>query len=147
MLKNVLILVICAAFLAGIACGPAATPNTNTGRPNGNVNSNMTNLPEGLSTQPITPSGNSTPGIPDPANVNKLPKGATPTPGIPDPATLGKPLPKGATPTPGIPSPEELKKMRERTVSNSEVSGPSMQRSADVPNSGDSRSRKVNKKP
>jgi hypothetical protein len=144
MLNKILLVLACAGFLAGIACGPAAeTPNSN--RPNTNVNIDPKNLPPGLSASPIAPSGNSTPGIPDPANANKFTKGPTPIPGIPD--DPGKPLPKGATPTPGIPSEEEIRKMRSRTVSNSEVQNPGARTTTDAPTSGDSRSRKVNKKP
>ncbi len=65
-------------------------------------------MPAGLSTAPVQPSGNSTPGIP-PVIAN-LPKGATPTPGIPDPATLKKPMKPGVTPTPGIPDAATLRK-------------------------------------
>ena len=85
-----------------------ANANANVGV--GAVNLDPNNLPEGLSTTPIQPSGNSTPGIPDPANANKVPAGGTPTPGIPDPANLRKPFKPGATPTPGIPDPETLRK-------------------------------------
>jgi hypothetical protein len=144
MLKKVLLALTCAGFLAGIACQPAETPNSNRSS-NANVNIDPKNMPPGLSASPIAPSGNSTPGIPDPASANKFTKGPTPIPGIPD--DPGKPLPKGATPTPGIPSEEEIKKMRSRTVSNSEVQNPNMRTTTDVPSSGDSRSRKVNKKP
>jgi hypothetical protein len=97
--------------------------NTNTAGV-GNVAVDANNLPEGLSTTPIQPSGNSTPGIPDPANANKLPVGGTPTPGIPDPANLRKPFKPGATPTPGIPSPEEMRRQMQRN--NSNVSGETM---------------------
>ena len=98
-----------------------ACPSANA--PNGNAvsNSNSANLPPEFSNKPITPSGNSTPGIPDAnsANISNVPKGATPTPGIPDPKTIGKtPVPKGATPTPGIPDPETLKKQMNRTITN-----------------------------
>jgi len=97
------------------ACSSATAPNGNSAN-NPNANG-QTNVPPEFSTKPVTPSGNSTPGIPDPnsANVNIMNKGATPTPGIPDPKTVGKtPVPKGATPTPGIPSPEEIKRQMNR---------------------------------
>lgn len=106
-------------FLVGLsaACSTATAPGSNSAR-NPNANG-QTNIPPEFSTQTITPSGNATPGIPDPnaANLSNVPKGATPTPGIPDPKSIGKtPVPKGATPTPGIPSPEELKKQMNRTL-------------------------------
>lgn len=147
MSKKFLFVIVCTLFLlAGIACQPSATPNSNAAnKTNGNVNIDPNHLPEGLSASPLPPSSNSTPGIPDPANANKMPTSGTPTPGIPDPKTLGKPLPKGATPTPGIPSPEELRKALNRQVSNSEVQNPNAPRT-DVPTSGDSRSRKVGTK-
>lgn len=103
-------------------------------------------MPAGLSTSPVQPGGTPTPGIPDPANVNKLPQGGTPTPGIPDPKSLGKPLPKGATPTPGIPSEAEMKRQMNQPSNVNMQAAPSM-RDTSPPTSGDSRSRKVGKKP
>lgn len=85
------------------ACSTPETTNTNT---SANVKTiDEANLPEGFSNKPITPSGNSTPGIPDPSNINVKPNpNGTPTPGIPDPGNVNvKPNPKG-TPTPGIPA-------------------------------------------
>jgi hypothetical protein len=117
MLRNILIITVCLAFGAGLAC--SSTPDANSANA-------PTNLPEGFSTNQITPGGTPTPGIPDPSNidVNNPPKGATPTPGIPDPKDAGKPLPKGATPTPGIPSEEELRKMANTPRSLDEVNNP-----------------------
>jgi hypothetical protein len=111
-------------FLAVLmpACSTAPSGNSNSVS---NANSaTQANIPPEFQAKPVTPSGNSTPGIPDPSsvNMNSLPKGATPTPGIPDPAALKKPVPKGATPTPGIPPPEELKKQMNRTLNNANVS-------------------------
>ncbi|HEY8559021.1 MAG TPA: hypothetical protein VIL74_01360 [Pyrinomonadaceae bacterium] len=110
-------------FLTALApaCSTAPVANSNSA----NINSpNQANIPPEFQAKPITPSGNATPGIPDPStvNINSVPKGATPTPGIPDPKTIGKtPMPKGATPTPGIPSPEELKRQMNRTISNANI--------------------------
>ncbi|HEY0462321.1 MAG TPA: hypothetical protein VGC97_24525 [Pyrinomonadaceae bacterium] len=109
-------------FLVAIvsACTSANAPGGNTVS---NSNS-ATNIPPEFSNKPVTPSGNSTPGIPDPStvNVNRMPTGTTPTPGIPDPKTIGKtPVPKGATPTPGIPDPETLKKQMNQTIKNANV--------------------------
>lgn len=93
------------------ACGSGSPDsNANQSAGIGNTNIDANNLPPGLSTSPIPPSANTTPGIPDPKNANSLPKGATPTPGIPDPQTLRKPFKPGATPTPGIPDPETLRR-------------------------------------
>jgi hypothetical protein len=113
-------------FLAALvpACSTASAPSGNSNSANANT-ANQANIPPEFQVKPITPSGNSTPGIPDPnaVNMNSVPKGTTPTPGIPDPKTIGKtPVPKGATPTPGIPSPEELKRQMNRTINNANVS-------------------------
>jgi hypothetical protein len=108
-------------FLVAIigACSSTNAPNSNTVS-----NSNTINIPPEFSNKPVTPSGNSTPGIPDPnsVNVNRIPQGITPTPGIPDPKTIGKtPVPKGATPTPGIPDPETLKRQMNQRITNANV--------------------------
>jgi len=102
------------------ACSTATAPNANSNT----ANTSNANIPPEFSTQPVTPSGNSTPGIPDPStvNMNSMPKGTTPTPGIPDPKNLNKPMKPGATPTPGIPDPETLKKQMNRTLNNANVS-------------------------
>lgn len=107
------------------ACSTATAPNGNSNSASNPNSANQANIPPEFQTTPITPGGNSTPGIPDPSsvNMNSQPKGATPTPGIPDPKTINKtPVPKGATPTPGIPPPEELKKQMNRTLNNANVS-------------------------
>ena len=106
------------------ACSTATAPGGNTNSANSN-SANQANIPPEFQNKPIVPSGNSTPGIPDPnsANMNSVPKGTTPTPGIPDPKNIGKtPVPKGATPTPGIPPPDEIKRQMNRTLNNANVS-------------------------
>jgi hypothetical protein len=108
MLRTILLILLFTLIAINLSCQTANTINTNS-----NANAiivNQSSLPPGFSTSPIQPSGNTTPGIPDPKtiNANNSPKG-TPTPGIPDPSKLGKNLPKGATPTPGIPDPNTLK--------------------------------------
>ena len=120
MLRNILVITICLAFIATLACSSGSTDPAA-----GNSNS-QTNRPPEFSGNKITPGGTPTPGIPDPnkTDANKVPKGTTPTPGIPPPEEAGKPLPKGATPTPGIPSPEELKKMANTPRSIEEVNNP-----------------------
>ena len=87
---------------------PANSATNAMANANAAVKIDPANMPAGLSTAPVQPSGNSTPGIP-PVIAN-LPKGATPTPGIPDPATLKKPMKPGVTPTPGIPDAATLRK-------------------------------------
>jgi hypothetical protein len=114
-------------FLAALvpACSTATAPSGNSNSVSNLNSANQANIPPEFSNRTVTPSGNSTPGIPDPSsvNMNSMPKGATPTPGIPDPKTIGKtPVPKGATPTPGIPPPEELKRQMNRTINNANVS-------------------------
>jgi hypothetical protein len=119
MLRNLLFILICVSFGAGIACTSTETLNTNA-----NLNSNIpANLPPGFSTNAVPPSGNSTPGIPDPNNMNanNVPKGATPTPGIPDPKDIGKPMQKGTTPTPGIPDPETLKRQANTIIKDANL--------------------------
>ncbi len=114
MLKLLMIITALAAAAISFGCGGTepAKSNSNTSASNvgnGPVKIDTANMPEGLSTQPIQPSANTTPGIP--ATNMVLPKGATPTPGIPSPEELKRGIKPGLTPTPGIPSPAELKKM------------------------------------
>jgi hypothetical protein len=130
MLKVFILSAVVSFAIFGLACGSSTDTNTNTNANTnqivgtGNVSVDANNLPEGLSTSPIPPSADTTPGIPDPKVANNVPKGATPTPGIPDPETLKKPFKPGATPTPGIPSPEELRRQMQRSV-NVNVNAPS----------------------
>ena len=117
----ILFLVFSAVFIS--ACGSAESNmnvNSNPAVGAGNVNVDPNNMPPGLSTSPIPPSANTTPGIPDPKEASNIPKG-TPTPGIPDAANLKKPFKPGATPTPGIPDPETL---RRQLQGNKNVTGP-----------------------
>lgn len=125
MLKKFLFAIICVSFALNLACQTATTPETNASNA---AKADTKNLPPEFSTSPVPPSGNSTPGIPDPKtiNANALPeKGATPIPGIPSQEELNKPVKKGATPTPGIPSEEEIKSGKyRRTVTLDEVNNP-----------------------
>jgi hypothetical protein len=111
MYKTLSVILTCLLALIAFACaGAGNSANTNAGMNAANIDNN--NMPPGLSTSPLPVNG-TTPGIPDPSqvNVNMNVKGATPTPGIPDPKNVAvTPNPKG-TPTPGIPSPAEIKKM------------------------------------
>jgi hypothetical protein len=89
-----------------LSCQSSTTTNSMAGN---SANSNANNLPPEFSTVPITPSTDTTPGIP--ANgVNTVPKGTTPTPGIPPPSTINKRQRPGATPTPGIPDQETIRR-------------------------------------
>lgn len=121
-------IILCAVLVAG--CGTSADNSTNVASTNSNMNTNVrlqnvnaSDLPPGLTGQPLNVQANVAPGIPAANSMNSMPKGTTPTPGIPDPATLGKPMKPGATPTPGIPDPVTLKKqmeaMRKQLASNS----------------------------
>lgn len=106
------------------ACPTATAPGGNSNTVSNANSTAPANIPPEFSNKPVTPSGNSTPGIPDPnsANITNMPKGATPTPGIPDPKTIGRtPVPKGATPTPGIPDPKTLKEQMNKTVGNKNI--------------------------
>lgn len=118
-MKNFLFLTFIFLVSIGAACSTATAPGGNANSASNPNSANQANIPPEFQTKPITPTGNSTPGIPDPStvNMNSLPKGATPTPGIPDPKTIGKtPVPKGATPTPGIPDPETLRRQMNQPV-------------------------------
>ena len=138
-MRNLLVITICLAFIASLACSSAPTSDANS------VNTNApANLPEGFSANKMTPGGTPTPGIPANLDPNNVPKGATPTPGIPAPEDAGKPLPKGPTPTPGIPSEEELKKMANTPRSIEEVNNP---KSAANNTGGAQNPRKQNKPP
>lgn len=125
----VLVLTLIGGALAG--CGGATnTPNTTNANANAAianaapvaVNLDPANLPPGLSASPIQQPSN-VPGV----NSNgAVPKGTTPTPGIPDPAKLNKPAKPGTTPTPGIPSPEEIRKMLAKPGTNPNSPSPGM---------------------
>ena len=119
-MKNLLFVTFIFLVLFITGCPTATAPNGNTNT----VSNSNANIPPEFQTKPVTPTGNSTPGIPDPntVNMNSVPKGATPTPGIPDPKDLNKPQKPGATPTPGIPSQEELKRQMNRRLDNANVS-------------------------
>ena len=107
MTKKLLFALFCLTVSISFGCSSETAPNANSvnGANSTITNIDPKNMPPGLSGNVITPSGNSTPGIPNPQNAN-VAKGTTPTPGIP--ANPGKPLPKGATPTPGIPDPANI---------------------------------------
>ncbi len=111
------------SFLAAISlstgCGTSETYNTaNNQNVNATVNIAPQDLPPGFSASPAPPSTNTTPGIPAPSEVNRVPRGATPTPGIPDPKTLNRPVKPGVTPTPGIPDMETLRQQMNRQPAN-----------------------------
>ncbi len=140
MSKIVLSVLICSSISFNLACSSGTVTNANAvNGVNTTTNIDPKNMPPGLSGNVVTPSGNSTPGIPNQQNINAATKGATPTPGIP--ADPGKPLPKGATPTPGIPDPATLKKQMNSSSTASNTAPASNQPMTD----GDSRPRTVQK--
>ena len=122
MIKKILFALLSLLIAVNLACTSAVTPNSNTNTNTPVVsNTNPTNLPEGLSTNQLPLSANSTPGIPDPKSVNTNSKSnrASSTPGIPDTTKMGKtPMPKNTPPIPGIPDEETLKKQMNTPVSN-----------------------------
>jgi len=129
MMRYVFVLILGAIIAA--ACGGAADSNAANAnkRANGAAILDNSNLPPGISVQPIRNANVNVPGIPTVTANSNMPKGATPTPGIPSPEEIrrqqkAKP---GATPTPGIPSPEELR----RQSSNSHPNDPSTAASTD----------------
>jgi len=132
-MKFFLSIIVAVFFMFNLACQSGTTPAVNTNSANVMTNIDPKNMPPGLSTVPIAPSGNSTPGIPDPrsANVVVPSKGGTPIPGIP--ANPGKPLPKGATPTPGIPDPATLKKQMNGSLSNANAARSNINPAANKP--------------
>ncbi len=118
MIRNyILVILISVAAIAGACTSTSAPPNSG---PNANTSSNV---PPEFQGTPLAPDGKTTPGIPEAnqANMSNMPKGATPTPGIPDPANLNKPAPKGATPTPGIPDEKTLKEQMNRVIKDANV--------------------------
>ena len=125
-MKKFLFAIICFSFAFNLACQSTTTePEANSANQS---KVDTEKLPPEFSTSPAPPSGNSTPGIPDPKSIdaNASPeKGATPIPGIPSDAELNKPVKKGTTPTPGIPSEEEIKSGKyQRNVTLDEVNNP-----------------------
>jgi hypothetical protein len=128
MLRKTLFGLIIASASLGLACGSSdnTSSNANSANTAGNgpvVITNPANMPEGLSNKPVEPSGNATPGIPDPKSVNTNNRPAN-VPGISDANGMMKQLPKGTTPTPGIPSPEQIKKQMNQKVDISVVNDP-----------------------
>ncbi len=140
MYKTLSVIVTCLLALMVFACASSPTSNTgNSANNTGVLTSNIDNknMPPGLSASPLPVNG-TTPGIPDPSqvNVNMHVPGATPTPGIPDPKNVNK-VPKGATPTPGIPNAATIKKQMQpngkQTVmmeANTPPAGPVQQRNS-----------------
>lgn len=112
MINKKLIALLVLLLALNLACSKTVAPNAQTNQAVV-VNTNPTNLPEGLSANQIPLTTNSTPGIPDPksVNVNNNSKGTTSTPGIPDTTKTGKtPQPKNTPRIPGIPDEETLRR-------------------------------------
>ena len=128
-MNKILITATAASALFAAACGGASNTSGNAAN---NANSAPTangsranvqnvdpkNLPPGLSTSPIPPSSNSTPGIPAPGNANAVPKGTTPTPGIPDPKNINRPVRNSNAngPRASVPDEESIRKMMQGTA-------------------------------
>jgi hypothetical protein len=112
MIEKKLFVLIILFIAVNLACSNAPTSNSQTNQAV-IVNTNPTNLPEGLSANQVPLTADSTPGIPDPksVNANNNSKSATSTPGIPDTTKTGKtPQPKNTPRIPGIPDEETLRK-------------------------------------
>ena len=107
-----LLIIAAAATLSTAACGGGET-SSNAANNNANTQTvkaaNSNALPPGLSTGPVAPNGNSTPGIPAPGNMNANVKRGNSNIAPPDPAKALQPQKPGATPTPGI-DPETAKR-------------------------------------
>lgn len=154
MIKYIALFTLLAATF-GVLSGCGSTVDSNANMANGvnmvgvgPVNLNGSNLPAGISNNPIIMNGNTVMGT----GANTVRPGATPTPGIPDPANVNVKMKPGATPTPGIPSPEEMRRQMQRLSNGSAAatdppsmrstnSAPSMMRST---NSAPSMMRSVN---
>lgn len=121
----VLILIFVSAILT--ACGSPAGSNSNANT-NANVNAGVkvdpANMPEGLSTKPIEPGPEPTPGIPAGNTTVTVPPNVSPAPGIPSAEELKKQRKPGATPTPGIPSEEEIRRQMNRPAGNANAQQP-----------------------
>lgn len=117
MYKMFAVAMTCLLALMVFACTSGPTGNSansaNSNAPK-TVNIDPANMPPGLSSSPLPVNG-STPGIPDPSqvNINMNNPNGTPTPGIPHPANVNK-VPRGTTPTPGIPDPATIKKQMQQ---------------------------------
>ena len=108
MIRKFLFIFMCFAVALNFACSSTETANTNSANVSSANQIDSTNMPPGFSGSPVPMSANATPGIPDPANANKVP--LENIPGI-DPNKIGKtPQPKNTPPIPGIPDQETLKK-------------------------------------
>ncbi len=110
-MRNYLLVLSLFSLSLNAACTTAESPATNAVSPDANSVKiiNAADLPPGFSTNPVPMSANSTPGIPGPNDVNKIPSGNIP--GIPDANKMGKnPQTKKTPPIPGIPDQETIKK-------------------------------------
>lgn len=114
------VLVCTGAVFAFTACGSTPVANSNSANANSgpNVAVDAANLPPGLSTKPIQPSANATPGIPANTSIQTVPSNVSPAEGIPSADDLKKPQKPGATPTPGIPPPGKIIIRDEKSAAN-----------------------------
>jgi len=121
MWRKFLFILFCLSIAASPACQSMQTTDTNANT--GNVQTgelDPANMPPGLSTSPLPLTGEPTPGIPHPANANKVP--TQDVPGIPDLTKPGTtPVPKNTPPIPGIPSQETLKRQMNTQLTDTNV--------------------------
>ena len=136
-MQKILMLTALLSVSAGmLACGSAQDTGSNNGNfavtnlnasqadANRPVNIDSANLPEGLSTKPIEPSANSTPGIPAPGQANlKIDPNAN-IPGIPNAANRNKEVKPSASTTPGIPDAKTLKRQLNEVHKDANVPPP-----------------------
>ncbi len=121
-------LVISAIFLS--ACGSSAIENANSAS-SSNSNANLNGGWKKVE------NANAANNAASNQNVNSTAKG-TPTPGIPDPANINKPFKPGATPTPGIPDSANIRKQLQNPAANvnsaaNSNSGPPMMSRKKIP--------------
>jgi hypothetical protein len=144
MTKIILFITIGLLLVFNLACQSETTSsNANANSAEAASNSNSKSLPPGFSTAPIAPSGNATPGIPDPNAANTQPAGAKNKPVSSDPTLSGKPLKKGATPIPGIPD-SVISNQSKGTAANANQANPAGA-DANATTSGEGRPRTARK--
>ena len=120
MLKRILFVLTFCLFAVSFACSSTETTNVNAGHGGAANKVDSANIPPEFSTNSVPLSANSAPGIPDPANANKVPTGNIP--GIPDTTKTGKtPQPKNTPPIPGIPNEATLKKQMNTPIKDMNV--------------------------
>jgi hypothetical protein len=119
MIKRILYVLTLCLFACSFACSSTETTNVNAGNGTAASKVDSANIPPEFSTNSVSLSANSAPGI-DPANANKVPTGNIP--GIPDTTKTGKtPQSKNTPPIPGIPDEATLKKQINTPITDMNV--------------------------